>query len=98
MLASSIWGPGIVRPARGDAQWMIADCRLDEATAPRKLVVYTQRAGEGKLRLPFEPLDDGRALALPVADRLVADHLHCAVAVLVVVDAVRAGPDAAAWA
>ena len=55
-------------------------------------------AGEGKLRLPFEPLGNGRALALPVADRLVADPLHRAAVVARIltatVDAVRAGPQA----
>ena len=44
--------------------------------------MYIHRAGEGRLRLPFEPLAAGRALAaLPVVVRLVADHLHHAAVV-----------------
>lgn len=38
--------------------------------------VRALRSGEGMLRVPFGPHADGRALALPVVVRLVADLLH----------------------
>ena len=48
--------------------------------------VRTLGSGEGALRAPFEPLAPGRARPLlPVAVRLVVDHLHRAVVVAHVV-------------